>query len=274
MCLIILLNKICAEFPLIIAANRDELPERKFSKPTALSKDVIGCRDHLKDGSWLATNKSALFAAITNQNHTDKTKKFSRGKVVLDAMNQCKSLEELLAFVEEFNPNGYNDFNLVFGNKDTVYIAHSYLLHSMVIRELPQGINIISSDMQFSGTDNKRALIHDIMSRYPDGKYSWLDIYKQLKSVLAISDYGVKKRQRKGKDGKLVGVATTSSTILAFDNNSLARYKFYDRSIKFKAGKGSHKYIDYIDLLKNPDGAETLYQDEEKNRKPEKFKVS
>jgi hypothetical protein len=251
MCSIILLNKVNQEFPLIIAANRDEVPSRKFTKPQILSKEpiIVGGMDKSKGGSWLAINKQSLFAIITNQNPTDHHKKTTRGQIVLDAL-KYQSLKELLAFVEDFDPKDYNDFNLVFGNQEVVYVAHSYLLHSMVIREIPQGINVITNDLKFVGTDNKKALIHDWLRDIHHS--NWLKTYKELKSILATSDYGIKLRQRKDKNtGKLSGKATTSSSILAFDNNGLARYKFYDRSKKI--AKGAHRYIDYIDLWRNPD---------------------
>jgi transport and Golgi organization protein 2 len=251
MCSIIILNKVNKEFPLIIAANRDEVPSRKFTKPQLLSNApiIIGGKDKLKGGTWLGINKQSLFATITNQNPTNYYKKTTRGQIVLDAL-KCQSIKELLSFVEDFDPKDYNDFNLVFGNNEVVYIAHSYLLHSMVIRELPQGINVITNDLKFTGTDNRKALIHDWLRDIHNS--GWQHTYKELKSILASPDYGIKSCQRKNKEtGKLSGKATTSSSILAFDNNGLARYKFYDRSKK--TANGAHRYIDYIDLWRNPE---------------------
>jgi hypothetical protein len=253
MCTIILLNKISEEFPLIVAANRDENLDRASSPVQVLLKEpiIIGGKDDVKGGTWLGVNQESLFATITNQNTTDNTKKLSRGKIVIDAL-KCRSLKELLSFVEELNPFEYNDFNLVFGNQDAVYVAHSYLLHSMVIREIPKGINIISNNVKFTGTDDKTRLIHDLLAPI-NNTYNWLTIYKDLKSLLSTTDYGIRCKPRKNREGKITGKTTISSTILAFDPKGLVRYKFYDRSQKIKAGVKSHRYIDYIDLWRNPE---------------------
>jgi hypothetical protein len=269
MCSIIILNKINKEFPLIIAANRDEVPSRKFTKPQLLSKEptIIGGKDKSKGGTWLGVNKQSLFATITNQNQTDFYKKTTRGQIVLDVL-KCQSIKEMLSFVEDFDPKDYNGFNLIFGNQEVVYIAHSYLLHSMVIREVQQGINIISDDMKFVGTDNKKLLIHDWLRDIHTA--NWQHTYKELKAVLSTSDCGIRARQHKDKiTGKLAGKATTSSTILAFDKCCLARYKFYDRSKK--TAKGGHKYVDYIELWRNPEKefVEPSYKEEEKEASSE-----
>jgi hypothetical protein len=258
MCTIVIVNHHYKGFPLVIAANRDEEVDRPSSDVQILSREphlIVGGKDDLKGGTWLGVNKQSIFAAITNQG--DKDKLLSRGQLVLDAL-KCKTLEELLSFVEEINPAKYNKFNLVFGNNKSVYIAYSYLLHSMVIRELPKGIHVVSDDMKFAGETPKGSYVHkklDIVN--PDKP--WLDYYKILKKTLANIGSGIKINPTR-KEGKLYGYCTKSSSILAFDEEGLARYKFHDRlepRAKKKDRKEGKPYIprykDYIDLWRNPD---------------------
>lgn len=74
-------------FPLILAANRDE----DYDRPTLHAAfwgdapDVLGGRDALQLGSWLAITRSGRFAAVTNLRRSlrDPLKR-SRGELVSD----------------------------------------------------------------------------------------------------------------------------------------------------------------------------------------------
>jgi uncharacterized protein with NRDE domain len=67
-CLIALAHCASERFPLILAANRDE----DYDRPShdahfwADFPDVLGGRDALQGGTWLAINRQARFAAVTN----------------------------------------------------------------------------------------------------------------------------------------------------------------------------------------------------------------
>jgi uncharacterized protein with NRDE domain len=86
MCLIALAIGM-AKFPLVIAANRDE----DYERPTLLAafwadaSDILGGRDALHQGSWLAISRSGRFAAVTNLRGSARDpKKRSRGELVGD----------------------------------------------------------------------------------------------------------------------------------------------------------------------------------------------
>ena len=56
--------------PLIVAANRDELYERPSVAMTVLRQGgprILGGRDELAGGTWLAVNEHAVVAALVNQ---------------------------------------------------------------------------------------------------------------------------------------------------------------------------------------------------------------
>jgi uncharacterized protein with NRDE domain len=266
MCSIIVLNHHNRDLPLIVASNRDEDYARPSLPVQILAREphlIIGGKDEQKGGTWLGVNRHSLFAAITNQGTKDNNK-LSRGLVVMEAL-RCKTLPEMLSFVEEFNPTRYNGFNLVFGNQTTVYMASSYIIHSMVIRELPKGVSIITNDMKFTGFNPKNAYIHKKVD--PLVKTPWLDAYKQLKKVLSSADNGVKILAKKSSDKKIHGYCTRSSSILAFSDDGLVRYKFYDRTaIRPKRKEGEPyvpRYKDYIDLWRDPDGSSKAEHNEE-----------
>src|ERR1043165_2945120 len=68
MCLIAVAHRLSDDFPLVIAANRDEFYERPALAAAPWKEDarVVGGRDVRAGGSWLAVSQSARFAAVTN----------------------------------------------------------------------------------------------------------------------------------------------------------------------------------------------------------------
>jgi uncharacterized protein with NRDE domain len=259
LCSIIIINHHNKDFPLIIAANRDEDYNRPSSKVQILSKEpfIVGGKDELKGGTWLAVNKHSLFAAITNQGEKNE-KLDSRGSIIIDALKNSSSIEEILNFVEGINPSKFNGFNLVFGNQNNVFVAYSYLLHSVVIKELPKGINTITNDMKFIGENKIISYVHKKLDGITEEK-PWIDYYAILKKTLNYygDGAGLKiKPKKKRNTGEVYGHCTVSSSILAFDKDGLARYKFYDRTEqrpKHKEGEPIiPRYIDYIDLWRGP----------------------
>jgi uncharacterized protein with NRDE domain len=245
MCSIIAINHHYKGFPLVIASNRDEDIARPSSGVQLLSNEpiIIGGRDELKGGTWLAVNGHSLFVGITNQGITNPDLE-TRGKIVMEALRRT-TLRDLIQFVEEINPSMYNGFNLVFGNQEKVFLAHSYILHSMIIKELPKGVHTISDDIIFNRISSKSTYIHSKLDKIVDKE--WLEYYKILKRTLANTDY-VRIKQSKDSAGK----CTVSSSILAFSEQGLSRYKFYDRT---KSNLPANKrYKDYINLFnQNPD---------------------
>jgi uncharacterized protein with NRDE domain len=256
MCSIIIVNHHYRHFPLVVASNRDESAARRSSDIQILSKEphfIMGGRDEEKGGTWLAVNKYSLFAGITNQGIKDP-KLETRGNVVLNIL-KCKSLKEMISFVEELDPSKYNKFNLIFGNQEKVFVAYSYLIHSMVISELPKGISLITNEMKFVGANEKHNTIHRCLDNIVGE--GWSDYYSRIKNILSNSDYFLFHKARK-RDNIIVGNCTVSSSILAFSDKGLERYKYINRISERKLSKDgkplARKYKDYIDLWRMESG--------------------
>ena len=68
MCLILVAWRVHADYPLVVAANRDEF----FNRPTASAafwKDapqVLAGRDLEAGGTWMGVTREGRFAALTN----------------------------------------------------------------------------------------------------------------------------------------------------------------------------------------------------------------
>lgn len=85
MCLIAIAHDASARFPLVIAANRDEDYGRATHDAHFWSDapEVLGGRDAVHGGSWLAVTKDARFAAVTNLRGAEQRTR-SRGALVRD----------------------------------------------------------------------------------------------------------------------------------------------------------------------------------------------
>jgi uncharacterized protein with NRDE domain len=87
MCLIALAHRASPRFPLVLAANRDE----DYDRPTHDAQfwpdapDVLGGRDAVAGGSWLAIARSGRFAAVTNLRGAQPRSR-SRGALVRDSV--------------------------------------------------------------------------------------------------------------------------------------------------------------------------------------------
>ena len=120
MCLIAVAHRVSEMFPLVIAANRDELYDRPASAAHAWDEDprVLGGRDLRAGGSWLAISQHSHFAAVTNIRGA-RTDGPSRGLLV---SNFVLSDTDALSYINSIERHTYAGFHLIVGDGDT--IAH------------------------------------------------------------------------------------------------------------------------------------------------------
>jgi uncharacterized protein with NRDE domain len=85
MCLILVAARVHPDFPLVVAANRDEFHSRA-SEPSGFWKDrpgILAGRDLEAGGTWLGVSRSGRFASVTNyRGGRDPNALESRGALV------------------------------------------------------------------------------------------------------------------------------------------------------------------------------------------------
>ena len=91
MCTVIILRRPGHDWPLLLAANRDELIGRPWRAPARHWPDrpeIVGGLDEQAGGTWLAVNDSGLIAAILNRPGSlgPEAGKKSRGDLPLIAL--------------------------------------------------------------------------------------------------------------------------------------------------------------------------------------------
>ena len=152
MCTVVLLRRPGKMWPLLIAANRDEMADRPWRPPARHWPDRPGVRgglDLLGGGSWLGLNDAGVMAAVLNRYGTlgPATGKRSRGGLVLEALDHANAVEaaEALAGLE---PAAYRSFNLVIADAGRAFCLHhrdESGRQPVVVAELPAGVSMITA---------------------------------------------------------------------------------------------------------------------------------
>ena len=148
MCVIAISFRQHQQFPLVIAANRDEF----FNRPTRSidwwpeDSNLLAGKDLTANGTWSGFTASGKFAAITNvreANSTPNSQSKSRGSIALDylqgKLDPKDYLEELAARADAFE-----GFNLFVGTRDQLFYFSN---RQGKIRQLTPGLYACSNGL-------------------------------------------------------------------------------------------------------------------------------
>ena len=147
MCLILVAWQAHPDYPLVVAANRDEF----FARPAAPAgwwqdaPDVFAGRDLEAGGTWLGLTRAGRFAGLTNFRDPGRNRVGtpSRGALVADFLGSTESSAEALARLQREGPR-YNAFNLFVSDGDTLGIYES---ESGAARLLEPGVHALSNHL-------------------------------------------------------------------------------------------------------------------------------
>lgn len=119
MCLIALAWQTHPDYPLLVAANRDEF----YARPASPARfwedtpDVLAGRDLKAGGTWLGLTRQGRFAALTNVREPGVPQGvLSRGLLVADFLTGTTSPLDYLAAVAE-RGQAFSGFNLIVGDR-------------------------------------------------------------------------------------------------------------------------------------------------------------
>ncbi|MBM3274656.1 MAG: NRDE family protein, partial [Candidatus Sericytochromatia bacterium] len=125
MCLLVALFKQIPGYPLVVAANRDEFLERP-AVPMAVLQDtgprILGGRDELAGGTWLAVNEHGLIAALTNfPSPTRDPARRSRGELPIALASHRDAKTAAAAFAQAYRPADYNPAWILVGDRESLF---------------------------------------------------------------------------------------------------------------------------------------------------------
>lgn len=124
MCLILFGYKVSNQYPLILAANRDEF----YKRPTAPlhfwenNPSLLAGKDLEQGGTWFGVNKNLRFAALTNYRDPASIRQSapSRGEIIIDFLESKKTIKPYFDDFKE-KSGSYNGFNLLFGDRKDLF---------------------------------------------------------------------------------------------------------------------------------------------------------
>jgi len=145
MCLLVIGWQEHADFPLIVAGNRDEF----HSRPTKEihrwpdKPDIVGGRDLQAAGTWLAIHRNGRFAAVTNYRDAELPagKLRSRGHLVTSFL---ESSDAPLEYLNALDGHAYAGFNLLVSDGETLAWVSN---RGESARLLPPGIYGLSNEL-------------------------------------------------------------------------------------------------------------------------------
>jgi uncharacterized protein with NRDE domain len=150
MCLLIALFGVTDGAPLIVAANRDERYARPAVSMTVLRESgprILGGRDELAGGTWLAVNEHGVVAGLTNQPSPagrDLSKR-SRGELPL-AFAACRTAAEgVEAAAAAIDPSVYNPCWMLVGDRDALFSVGLSGGHRPEVEELPPRRHVLEN---------------------------------------------------------------------------------------------------------------------------------
>jgi uncharacterized protein with NRDE domain len=125
MCLLVALHRAHPDSPLIVAANRDELLDRPATAMTVLEGGpprLLGGRDHVAAGTWLAVNELGVVGGLTNRpgGRRDPARR-SRGEWPLFLARFESAAAAAEAFVSTFAPADFNPGWVLVGDGRELY---------------------------------------------------------------------------------------------------------------------------------------------------------
>jgi uncharacterized protein with NRDE domain len=128
MCTLAIYFQVFRDYPVIIAANRDEYLSRPATSPETLADKprVIGGKDLKAGGTWLGINQYGVIAGLLNrrtQGGIDAARR-SRGLLCLEAL-RSPTARDALEFVGRQDGNAYNPFNLLTVSRAEALVAYN-----------------------------------------------------------------------------------------------------------------------------------------------------
>jgi uncharacterized protein with NRDE domain len=118
--------QVVPDAPLIVVANRDEQNDRPTVPMTLLREQaprVLGGRDELAGGTWLAVNEHGVVAGLTNQpaaSGRDPAKR-SRGELPLAFAAFTRAAEAVDALSASLDPAQYNPCWMLVGDRTALF---------------------------------------------------------------------------------------------------------------------------------------------------------
>lgn len=171
MCLILVAWQAHPDYPLVVAANRDEF----FARPAAPAgwwadtPEVFAGRDLEAGGTWLGVNREGDFAGLTNFRDpvSQRPGAPSRGALVADSLTAKQGVDQRLAWLASHGAD-YNGFNLIFSRGPHLAIYESVSGQGKGLGPGVYGLSNHLLDTPWPKVLAAKSRLHTALDRLPD----------------------------------------------------------------------------------------------------------
>jgi len=186
MCTIGLLLHAHPTWPLVIAANRDELYARPATGLEVVSEAprALAGRDLDRGGSWLGVNATGFVAGLTNLRPTRRAPAAprSRGVVVL-AVLRLGDVQAACDLLASLAPADFSGGQLVFGTADDLRIAYFRPEEAAVkVERVPNGVHVLATSTLNDPAYPKAHRLRQALEALPA---DWPGVRRKLAAALA-----------------------------------------------------------------------------------------
>ena len=231
MCLILVAWRTHPDYPLVVAANRDEF----FARPTAAAAfwtdapQVLAGRDLEAGGTWMGVTRSGRFAALTNfrdpaQNRSDAP---SRGRLVADFLGGDEAPGDYLSRTEEYGRR-CNGYNLLVGDGTSLWWGSNVAGESRLLAPGVYGVSNHLLDTPWPKVGAGKTALKQALDGLPDDRALFSLLQDDgVHPDAELPQTGVPlewERLLSSAFVKSPGYGTRSSTVLCVDRNGWAGF--------------------------------------------------
>ena len=161
MCLLAVMHRIHPEAPLVVATNRDEDLSRPAETMTVLQAAgprILGGRDLVAGGTWLAVNEHGVVAGLTNRpSGVAHPARRSRGELPLALASHATAAAAVADFRQRFSPGDFRPGWLLVGDRHDLFSLDMTGGTAPAVTALPPGIHVLEN--RPPGTQSAKVLL-------------------------------------------------------------------------------------------------------------------
>ena len=229
MCTLALYFQVFPDYPLVVAANRDESLNRPSAPPLLLQETpwIFGGKDLLAGGTWLGVNQSGLVAGLLNRHTPEPPDSYrrSRGLLCLDALGSTTA-HAAVRFVQAEPAARYNPFNLLVADANDAYVVHT-VADTGHVQKLEPGVHLLTNlnlnDPQCpriaKSFQHFQQVQQMMMGQLTDISFSLSTLFHRLHALLSDHATPLDPRSTDPRNGLCIhldGYGTCSSSLLAY----------------------------------------------------------
>lgn len=149
MCLLVVFHRAHPDGPLCVAANRDEYLARPADPMTVLAASgprVLGGRDRIAGGTWLAVNQHGVVAGLTNLPAPVRDPgKRSRGELPVALARHARAAGAADALRREYRPADFNPAWLLVGDRTSLHYVDMTARDAPRVTDLAPGLHVLEN---------------------------------------------------------------------------------------------------------------------------------